>query len=58
MFAWNAYEAPGVDLTFIYHHLNVNHPSHQKSNHLGVHLKTILMLSRMRLLKRCFTLNG
>ena len=23
MFAWNAYEAPGVDLSFIYHHLNV-----------------------------------
>ena len=24
MFAWNAYEAPGVDLNFICHHLNVN----------------------------------
>ena len=24
MFAWNAYEAPEVDLNFIYHHLNVN----------------------------------
>ena len=24
LFAWNAYEAPGVDLSFIYHHLNVN----------------------------------
>ena len=24
MFAWNAYEAPGVDLSFICHHLNVN----------------------------------
>lgn len=24
MFAWNAYEAPGVDLEFICHHLNVN----------------------------------
>ena len=24
MFAWNAYEAPGVDSSFIYHHLNVN----------------------------------
>ena len=24
VFAWNAYEAPGVDLEFIYHHLNVN----------------------------------
>ena len=24
VFAWNAYEAPGVDPSFIYHHLNVN----------------------------------
>ena len=24
MFSWNAYEAPGVDLDFICHHLNVN----------------------------------
>ena len=24
MFAWNAYEAPGVDPSFIFHHLNVN----------------------------------
>ena len=24
MFAWNAYEAPRVDLNFICHHLNVN----------------------------------
>ena len=24
VFAWDAYEAPGVDLNFICHHLNVN----------------------------------
>ena len=24
VFAWNAYETPGVDLDFIFHHLNVN----------------------------------
>ena len=24
MFAWNAYEAPGIDPSFIYHYLNVN----------------------------------
>ena len=24
VFAWNAYEAQGVDLEFIYHHLKVN----------------------------------
>ena len=24
VFTWSAYETPGVDLNFIYHHLNVN----------------------------------
>ena len=24
VFAWSAYEAPGIDPSFIYHHLNVN----------------------------------
>ena len=24
IFAWNVYEAPGVDPSFIFHHLNVN----------------------------------
>ena len=24
VFAWSAYEAPGVDLSFVCHHLNVN----------------------------------
>ena len=24
MFAWSVYETPEVDLSFIYHHLNVN----------------------------------
>ena len=24
MFTWSAYEAPGVDLNFICHHLNIN----------------------------------
>ena len=24
VFVWNAYETPGVDPNFIYHHLNVN----------------------------------
>ena len=24
LFAWDAYEAPGLDPKFIYHHLNVN----------------------------------
>ena len=44
VFAWSAYEALGVDPNFICHHLNVNPSITPKSNHLSVHLKTILML--------------
>ena len=36
VFAWSAYEAPGVDLDFICHHLNVNPsiiPKRQPSRH-------------------------
>ena len=36
VFAWNTYEAPGVDLDFICHHLNVNPlttPKKQLSRH-------------------------
>ena len=43
MFAWDAYEAPGIDLSFICHHLNINpsvipkkqpprHPSKEHAN--------------------------
>ena len=46
VFAWSAYEALGVDSNFICHHLNVNRLSSPKSNHLSVHLKSILMLPR------------
>ena len=48
VFAWTAYEAPGVDLNFIYHHLNVNASVTPKNNLLDAHLETILMLSKMR----------
>ena len=37
VFAWNAYEAPGVDSNFICHHLNVNPsitPKKQPPQHL------------------------
>ena len=48
VFAWNAYEAPRVDLNFICHHLNVNPSITPKKNFLGTHLEIILMLSKMR----------
>ena len=35
VFAWDTYEAPGVDSSFICHHLNVNHPLLPRSNHFG-----------------------
>ena len=35
VFAWDAYEAPGLDPKFIYHHLNIDPSSLQKSSHLG-----------------------
>ena len=37
VFAWNAYEAPGVDPEFICHHLKVNPLTHQGSSSLGAH---------------------
>ena len=41
VFAWNAYEAPGVDPDFICHHLNVNPLMAPKSSSLVGHLKSI-----------------
>ena len=41
VFAWNAYEAPGVDPDFICHHLNVNPLTTPKSSSLVVHLKSM-----------------
>jgi len=48
VFAWSAYETPGVDPSFIYHHLNVNPSVTSKINHLDTHLRTTLMLSKTR----------
>ena len=36
VFAWDAYEAPGLDLKFICHHLNVSPQSLRKGSLLGV----------------------
>ena len=35
IFAWDAYEAPGLNPEFIYHRLNVDPQLLQKSNRLG-----------------------
>ena len=48
VFAWNAYEAPKVDPSFICQHLNVNSSVTPKENLLGTHPENILMLSKMR----------
>ena len=48
VFAWNAYKAPGVNLSFICHHLTVNPSFTPRSNLFGVDLRNTLMLSRMR----------
>ena len=53
VFAWNTYEAPGVDPKFICHHLNVNPlvaPKKQppKSSPLGVHPKSMQKQSERR----------
>ena len=41
VFAWNTYEAPGVDPDFICHHLNVNPLKAPKKQLLVVHLKSM-----------------
>ena len=48
VFAWNAYEASGVDSSFICHHLNVNTYVTPKNNLLGAYPENILTLSKMR----------
>ena len=66
VFAWSVYEAPGVNPNLICHHLNVNLAVVPKKQPWGVHLKSILRLSkrkcsslsRLGLLKRCFTLSS
>ena len=41
VFVWDAYEASGVDLSFICHHLKFN-PLLPRSNHLGTHRRSTL----------------
>ena len=48
VFAWNTYEASGVDPEFICHHLNVNPLVTPKSSSLIVHPKSIQKQSERR----------
>ena len=65
MFAWDAYEAPGLDPKFVYHHLNVNpsvtpkrQPPRRPSNeHVEAIKSEVTNLNRQGLLKKYFTLN-
>ena len=48
VFAWNACKAPGVNMSFICHHLTVNPSFTPRSNLLSVDLRNTLMLLRTR----------
>ena len=66
VFAWDAYEAPGLDLNFICHHLNVNSsitpkrqpPRHPSKEHVEAVKCEVTKLKQAGLLKRCFILSG
>ena len=66
VFAWNAYEASGVDPDFICHHLNVN-PTilprkqplrHSSKEHSDAVKKEVNKLKRAGAIKKYSTLNG
>ena len=48
VFAWDAYEAPGVDPNFICHHPILIPLSLREDSHLGVHSRSMQRLSKMR----------
>ena len=62
VFAWNAYEAPGVDPDFICHHLNVNPtilprkqpPRHLSKEHSDAVKKEVNKLKRAGAIKEVF----
>ena len=61
VFAWNAYEVPGVDLDFIFHHLNVNpivlprkQPWHSSKEHSDTVKEEVNKLKRARAIKEVF----
>ena len=62
VFAWNAYEAPGVDPTFICHHLNVNPsvtprkqpPQRSSKKHFDVVKDEVTRLKQVGAIKEVF----
>ena len=62
MFAWNAYEAPVVDLSFICHHLNVNPsvtpkkqpPQHISKDHADAVRDEVTKLKQVGAIKEVF----
>ena len=62
IFAWDAYEAPGVDLSFICHHLNVNPsviprkqpPQRSSKEHSDVVKDEVMKLKQARAIKEVF----
>ena len=61
VFAWNAYEAPRVDLDFICHHLNVNplitprkQPSRRSSDHYEAIKDEVTKLKQAGAIKEVF----
>ena len=62
MFAWNAYEATGVDPSFIYHHLNVNPsitprkqpPQRSSKDHSDAVKDNVMKLKQTKAIKEVF----
>jgi len=62
VFAWDAYEAPGIDLNFICHHLNVNPsitpkkqpPRCPSKEHADAIRDEVMKLKRARTIKEVF----
>ena len=62
MFAWNAYEAPRVDSSFICHHLNVTpsvtpkkqSPQRQSKEHVDAVRDEVMKLKQARAIKEVF----
>ena len=64
VFAWNAYEALGVDSNFIFHHLNVNPavlpkkqpPRHSSKKHSDAIEDEVIKLKQVEAIKEVFYL--
>jgi len=62
VFAWNAYEAPGVDPSFICHHLNVNPsiiprkqpPRHSSKDHFNAVKDNVMKFKQTGAIKEVF----